>query len=743
MKQQRLNTFAVIAFFALAACEGPATTSAPTPEVSLARQALFNNGGFESGAFAPDWTVTTFRNTTGLAAAPFPPQTVANLQLAGGGWNITKVVTGVPTESQVFAGMANAPGVPKFPKFGVYSAVVNELSSSTYGFAQSTNSLKQNYVTTSADVDPADNTIHVRFVLAPALQAAGHAPQLQPYFFVVLRNQTAPRVGDLYTTFNFSNAPGTPWRVQGAGATAILYTDWTIFDIAPGNTKLQVGDRVEVEVFAAGCQPGGHFGEVYVDGFGATFPGISINKTAPAAVNVDSDITYTFTVKNNTTLAAPGIVADEQIPPNTTFVSLDAGTGICTAPDAGATGSVTCNFGWVNPGATNTFQVTVHAFPPAPNGSGTASAGAATTLTDLSKAWVTNAYRGYTVFITGGMGVGQQREVFSNTLNVLTVGAAWSTNPNATSTYIIANPPDVLGTATGGAGATLTDTTKSWSDMQWMGWTVSIVGGTGVGQSRTITANTSNSLTVSPNWATNPNATSVYVIKTVAKVNNGNYGVQGGTLSRLLGQRVETLITAGVPYTDLSLSKTDGVAGVAWGAPVTYTITVANNGPNNVSGATVTDTFASPLAANPTWVCVPSSGASCAADGGVGNINQTVSLNVGATATFTVSGAVIAGSGSGTLTNTASVAPPVGITDNFLSNNTDTDVDGVGTLFTLSVDKVAATTGQGTVISSPAAINCGPACTTASASFLSADLTIRPSSRTWTKSGTMKLSSRW
>ena len=211
MKPQRLRHFAVVALLVLAACGDSAKTNALLPEVAKSQQALFNNGGFESGAFAPDWTVSTFLNNSGLAAAPFPPQTVANLQLAAGGWNITKIVTGVPTESQVFAGMVNAPGVPKFPKFGLNSAVINELSSSTYGFPRSANSLKQNYVTTSADVDPSDNTIHVRFVLAPALQAASHAPQLQPYFFVVLRNQTAPRVGDLYTTFNFSNSPGTPW----------------------------------------------------------------------------------------------------------------------------------------------------------------------------------------------------------------------------------------------------------------------------------------------------------------------------------------------------------------------------------------------------------------------------------------------------------------------------------------------------------------------------------------------------
>src|SRR4029079_7408651 len=42
---------------------------------------------------------------------------------------------------------------------------------------------------------------------------------------------------------------------------------------------------------------------------------------------------------------------------------------------------------------------------------------------------------------------------------------------------------------------------------------------------------------------------------------------------------------------DLSITKTDGVASVSPGGPVTYSIVVANNGPNAVAGATVADVF--------------------------------------------------------------------------------------------------------------------------------------------------------
>ena len=95
-------------------------------------------------------------------------------------------------------------------------------------------------------MDPTDGKVHVRFVMAPALQAAGHVPAQQPYFFVALRNLTTGAT--LYTDFNYANNPGVPWKSQGAGNLAVLYTDWVITDIAPGNVALRVGDTIELQV---------------------------------------------------------------------------------------------------------------------------------------------------------------------------------------------------------------------------------------------------------------------------------------------------------------------------------------------------------------------------------------------------------------------------------------------------------------------------------------------------------------
>ncbi|MDV2502682.1 MAG: hypothetical protein RX318_01855 [bacterium] len=69
--------------------------------------------------------------------------------------------------------------------------------------------------------------------------------------------------------------------------------------------------------------------------------------------------------------------------------------------------------------------------------SSTATAGAATTLTDTTQSWSVDLWINKIVKITGGAGSGQSRSIASNTATVLTVSSAWDTNPDATSTYKI------------------------------------------------------------------------------------------------------------------------------------------------------------------------------------------------------------------------------------------------------------------------------------------------------------------
>ena len=76
---------------------------------------------------------------------------------------------------------------------------------------------------------------------------------------------------------------------------------------------------------------------------------------------------------------------------------------------------------------------------------GTPSSVAATTLTDTQKSWPTNVWDNHGVAIVKGTGLGQLRRITENTATVLTIGAAWTTNPDASSVYVIIQLPTTTG----------------------------------------------------------------------------------------------------------------------------------------------------------------------------------------------------------------------------------------------------------------------------------------------------------
>jgi hypothetical protein len=68
------------------------------------------------------------------------------------------------------------------------------------------------------------------------------------------------------------------------------------------------------------------------------------------------------------------------------------------------------------------------------------------------------------------------------------------------------------GKATSGSSTGLGDTGKTWVADRWLNAYVTIVEGTGAGQTRRISTNSTNGLTVETAWRTNPDTTSHYVI---------------------------------------------------------------------------------------------------------------------------------------------------------------------------------------------------------------------------------------
>jgi uncharacterized repeat protein (TIGR01451 family) len=143
---------------------------------------------------------------------------------------------------------------------------------------------------------------------------------------------------------------------------------------------------------------------------------------------------------------------------------------------------------------------------------------------------------------------------------------------------------------------------------------------------------------------------------------------------------------------DLSITKTDGQTVAVPGTPVTYTIVASNAGPNTATGATVADTVPAAIT-GATWTCAGAGSGICTAAGS-GNINDAVTLPVGGTVTYTLTGTINV-LARGSLGNTATVAPPVGVTDSNPANDSATDTDilpGVS-FFTVAPCRVVDTRG--------------------------------------------------
>ncbi len=215
--------------------------------------------------------------------------------------------------------------------------------------------------------------------------------------------------------------------------------------------------------------------------------------------------------------------------------------------------------------------------------SGAAQAGAAGTVTLAAAASATNdLYNGCTIHIISGTGVGQARLItdYDGGTKIASVVPNWATNPAAASVYVIlpvgparvdaitdgiitagSIAADAIGaselaadavaeiadgvadevatghvtaatlgamlqplhsaTAQAGAAGTITlAATASATNNLYNGAVVQVIGGTGVGQIRLVTAYDGGTkvATVAPNWTTNPANDSVYVIHPVGSV---------------------------------------------------------------------------------------------------------------------------------------------------------------------------------------------------------------------------------
>ena len=127
---------------------------------------------------------------------------------------------------------------------------------------------------------------------------------------------------------------------------------------------------------------------------------------------------------------------------------------------------------------------------------------------------------------------------------------------------------------------------------------------------------------------------------------------------------------------DLAVTLTDAHAYVLQNTQVEYTLTVQNLGDAIATAATLTNSFSSSTSGasaitSSTWTAAYSGTASSGPLLGSGNINNTITLAPGATATFTIV-ATVSDSAVGTLKNTATATF---LTDPNSANNTASDTD--------------------------------------------------------------------
>ena len=194
-----------------------------------------------------------------------------------------------------------------------------------------------------------------------------------------------------------------------------------------------------------------------------------------------------------------------------------------------------------------------------------AQAGAASSITLAATESATdNIFSENIISIVGGLGAGQTRLIaeYDGTTKIAIVDKAWLITPNNTSVYEILPFSSIIlsdhGTAQAGAAGSITlATTASATNNTYIGSVVYISSGTGSGQIRLITAynGTTKVATVSDNWTTTPDNTSIYKVLPVGRIIVDSVKADAINASALAADAV-TEIAAGV----LTVAMTESYA---------------------------------------------------------------------------------------------------------------------------------------------------------------------------------------
>lgn len=369
----------------------------------------------------------------------------------------------------------------------------------------------------------------------------------------------------------------------------------------------------------------------------------------PDPVVAGEQLTYQLLVTNAGPSSATGVTVTDTLPAGVSFVTGTASQGTVTA----SAGVVTASLGNLAVGAQATVTLTVAVSPSA---------------------------RGVLLNEAGVTGNETETDLTNNVDEVSTqvstlidlaidkTGSPESVTPGQQLTYTLTvinnGPSDATGVQvvdTLPAGVTFVSATSSL--------------GTVSGSGSTVTANLGN-------LADGAQAT-VTVVVAVAETASGalvnSATVSGNETETTLTNNTDQLSTTVQPRIDLVIFKADSPDPVVAGSPLTYTLSVTNNGPSTATGVTVVDTL-------PAGVTYQSA---TATQGTVSASGSTVTASVGqlaggASATVTIL-VNVAPATRGTITNTATVTGNE--TETNSANNQDDEPTTVGAQVDLTVTK--------------------------------------------------------
>jgi uncharacterized repeat protein (TIGR01451 family) len=387
---------------------------------------------------------------------------------------------------------------------------------------------------------------------------------------------------------------------------------------------------------------------------------LSITKSHTGTPTAGGSYTYDFVVTNNGPSNVSSFTVTDTLDGNLSYASATGAT--CTP--AGQT--ITCTGGALTAsggGSTASFSITV-------NVSGGFGGGA------ISNTGTVNVPAGTTdPNSANNSSVDDTNILVSTNLSVAKTHAGnFTAGDDNTFTITVSNAGP---SSTVANGVTMTDTLDadlSYVSAAGTNWTCSNSGDT-------VTCNYSGTIAAG---GSAPAITLMVHVDPIAKNSVTNVAEESSTTPDPTGDSTSTDTVTIDSVADLAVTKAHVGTSFVAGSQEQYTFTATNNGPSSDSPSyTITDT----LPAGVTFVSTePGSDATCSA------VSQAVTCTGGAIAAggpaqITTINVAIAGSVTGTINNTAVIAPAAGTTDNVPANNTSNDSVSVDPNADLSIVK--------------------------------------------------------